>query len=211
MTLINFDGLAFFGPGSEWFWIMLQFALVAITLVGIYRQLQAQRSATEVALRTRLDDQINETRSVHMDLRAAMYVLQGGTAPHVATSDIANWMENVGDLVERGLVSREYVWNNFRAPIQKWWAAMAPTIRERRKVEGHLLWVGFEKLAVEVARMDRQNGLSMDLSPDGIRLFLEQVIMFSIQQLELDKELEEGVIPPWPPATDDNPASVSSQ
>ena len=25
MTIINMDGLALIGPGSEWFWTMLQF------------------------------------------------------------------------------------------------------------------------------------------------------------------------------------------
>ncbi len=41
--LINADGLAFFGPGSEWFWTMLQFVALATTFYAIYRQLQAQR------------------------------------------------------------------------------------------------------------------------------------------------------------------------
>jgi hypothetical protein len=41
-VLLNTDGLVFFGPGSEWFWSMLQFVVVAITVYGIYRQLRAQ-------------------------------------------------------------------------------------------------------------------------------------------------------------------------
>ena len=211
MQLINFDGMAIFGPGSEWFWSMLQFAVVAITLLGIYRQLQAQRSATEVALRTKLDDELKETRTVQNDLRAAMYALQGGTDLFYApTSEVANWMENVGDLLERGLLSRDYVWNNFTFAIQGWWAALAPTIRERRKVESPLLWEKFEKLAAEMASLDRQNGVSMDLSPAGIRRWLEREIAGYIQQLELEAELEEGVIPRLPPATDDTSAPVST-
>jgi hypothetical protein len=43
VTLINTEGLALIGPGSEWFWTALQFAAVAITIVAIYRQLQAQQ------------------------------------------------------------------------------------------------------------------------------------------------------------------------
>ena len=42
--LINTDGLAFFGPGSEWFWTMLQFAALATTFYAIYRQLAAQHA-----------------------------------------------------------------------------------------------------------------------------------------------------------------------
>ena len=44
MKLINSDGLAFFGPGSERFWVMLQFLALAITFVAIFRQLRAQRA-----------------------------------------------------------------------------------------------------------------------------------------------------------------------
>jgi hypothetical protein len=156
VTLIKLDGLTLFGPGSEWFWSMLQFLLVGITLLGIYRQLQAQRSATEVALRTRLIEVFTDPRSAYMDLRAAIYVLQGGTGFHAAVSDVANWMENVADLLQRGLVSRDWVWYAFSTPIQAWWAALTPTVMERRKVEGHLLWVGFEELAAEMATIDRQ-------------------------------------------------------
>ena len=42
MTLINTEGLALIGPGSEWFWTALQFTVLATTFIAIYRQLQAQ-------------------------------------------------------------------------------------------------------------------------------------------------------------------------
>ena len=42
MKLINIDGMAFIGPGSEWFWTALQFTALAITFVAIYRQLRVQ-------------------------------------------------------------------------------------------------------------------------------------------------------------------------
>jgi hypothetical protein len=37
----NTDGLAFFGPESEWFWMMLQFLALTITFLVIYLQLRA--------------------------------------------------------------------------------------------------------------------------------------------------------------------------
>ena len=43
MKLINTDGLALMGPGSEWFWTALQFTALAITFVAIYRQLATQQ------------------------------------------------------------------------------------------------------------------------------------------------------------------------
>ena len=49
--LINTNGLAFFGPGSEWLWSMLQFVVVAVTLVGIYYQLRSSQSANDRPVR----------------------------------------------------------------------------------------------------------------------------------------------------------------
>jgi hypothetical protein len=50
VKVINFEGMSFFGPGSEWFWGMTEFAVVAITLLAIYRQLRAQRSSNALQL-----------------------------------------------------------------------------------------------------------------------------------------------------------------
>ena len=46
MTLINTNGMAFIGPGSEWFWTALTGVVLAITFVGIYRQLTVQVHAS---------------------------------------------------------------------------------------------------------------------------------------------------------------------
>ena len=43
MTFINTNGMAFIGPGSEWFWTALQFTALALTFVALYRQLRAQQ------------------------------------------------------------------------------------------------------------------------------------------------------------------------
>jgi hypothetical protein len=43
VTFINTDGMAFIGPGSEWFWTALQFTALAITFYAIYRQLRGQQ------------------------------------------------------------------------------------------------------------------------------------------------------------------------
>jgi len=43
VKIVNTDGLAFIGPGSEWFWTGLQFMALAVTFIAIYRQLQAQQ------------------------------------------------------------------------------------------------------------------------------------------------------------------------
>ena len=44
MTFINTDGMAFIGPGSEWFWTALSGIVLAVTFLAIYRQLRLQRN-----------------------------------------------------------------------------------------------------------------------------------------------------------------------
>jgi len=39
---MNTDGMAFIGPGSEWFWTALTFIALALTFYAIYRQMRAQ-------------------------------------------------------------------------------------------------------------------------------------------------------------------------
>jgi hypothetical protein len=62
VTLINTKGMAFFGPGSEWFWAALQFSALAITFVAIYRQLRIARSQRAVELVNELRRQFEDER-----------------------------------------------------------------------------------------------------------------------------------------------------
>ena len=39
MKLINTDGMSFIRTGSEWFWTALSGVVLAVTFLGIYRQL----------------------------------------------------------------------------------------------------------------------------------------------------------------------------
>ena len=48
MKLINTDGMAFIGPGSEWFWTALSGIVLAVTFIAIYRQLRLQRSQAAI-------------------------------------------------------------------------------------------------------------------------------------------------------------------
>ena len=47
--MLDTEGLVLMGPGSEWFWSMLQFVIVAASLLGIYYQFRLQRAANAFA------------------------------------------------------------------------------------------------------------------------------------------------------------------
>jgi hypothetical protein len=177
---------------------MLQSAVFVVTLIAIYRQLQAQRWATELALRTALENEHNGERMVRMQLASFIHILQRRPGMSTAMADVANWFERLGELQRRGLLHDDYAWNNHRVEVQGWWAVMAPRIAERRQIEGSLLWIEFEKLAVLMATLDRKAGMAMDLSSEGLTAGIKEAMRETMDRLRLEQELKSGVIPSWP-------------
>ena len=99
MTLINTNGMAFIGPGSEWFWTAISGLVLAITFVAIWRQLQLQRSATT------FQQAIDLSREWDSEplLRARLAVLEAQTAsidpatlPEYEAAQIGGYWERVG-------------------------------------------------------------------------------------------------------------------
>jgi hypothetical protein len=80
MQLINTEGMAFIGPGSEWFWTALTGVVLAVTFLGIYRQLSIARGATA---REQIASFNREWRSERMILHrlAVMVALRDGADP----------------------------------------------------------------------------------------------------------------------------------
>ena len=77
MKLINTDGLALIGPGSEWFWAMLTMLMLTITFVAIYRQLRAQVTANALQKMQFLLDRYQSDRMTHFRLSAALDIKYG--------------------------------------------------------------------------------------------------------------------------------------
>jgi hypothetical protein len=98
VTLINTDGLALIGPGSEWFWTALQFTALAITFYAIYRQLQAQHK--QMAETTKLLRSQAHHNALTLSQRARELLIENegfarivniGSATPEALSDV-DWM-----------------------------------------------------------------------------------------------------------------------
>jgi hypothetical protein len=45
MKLINTDGMALIGPGSEWFWTAVSGIVLAVTFIAIYRQTEHEEGS----------------------------------------------------------------------------------------------------------------------------------------------------------------------
>ena len=87
MRLINTEGLAIFGPGSEWFWTMLQFTALAITLIAIYRQLQAQQA--QMRDNTKVLQSHSHYNSLRLSNRSQEMLIESDTLSRIVTTGYA--------------------------------------------------------------------------------------------------------------------------
>ena len=156
MTFINTDGMAFIGPGSEWFWTALSGIVLAVTFVAIYRQLALARGANAFA---QLGALVNEWQGELLVRKriAITLALRDGVAPadipNAPASAVANFWEKVGALARAGHVAPSLIAEGFGG-AQLWWAILAPYVMKARAEDADPdFWEHFEWLAGTLVRI----------------------------------------------------------
>lgn len=194
MKLINLDGMAIVGPGSEWFWTMLQFVALAITFYAIYRQLRAQRSASVFEQMAAWHREFDEVRFARLKL-VLLLELEGRDVadglPRSADA-IAGWFERLGYLVAHGHLRAADVWNDLRWSIGWWWSVMGPFIERSRAIEEFpLLYEWFERLEADMRRLDRAKTGKVLLFPETLSQAIDRITA----TLRQEQEAAAGIIP----------------
>jgi hypothetical protein len=193
VKLINTDGLAFIGPGSEWFWTAVSGLVLAITFFAIYRQLRLQRDAAAIE---QVNDLLNEWSSERM-ARAKLAVLLALEAgldpldlPDRALSHVGFFCQRVGYLAQRGHMDRRLVYEHLGSQIQDWWFWLRPRVlAEREGDHDPGLWQGFEWLAGDAAARDAHRGVRG--RDDAERL--AKSLPFFVEHFQQAIELEEAL------------------
>jgi hypothetical protein len=155
--MVSTEGLVLFGPGSEWFWSMLQFVVVAITLVGIYVQLRQARAANAFAQASAMEEQWQGERMVRRRLAIATALRDQGPEADLSAHSafIGNFWEGVAALVRAGHVEIGVVRENLGGSCRLYWLLLEPGVRAARTTLGPDLFEHFEWLADEIVRYDR--------------------------------------------------------
>ena len=135
MKLINTDGMALIGPGSEWLWSTVAGLVAVVTLLAIYRQLRMQRSAR---ISAEIEAAWHEWTSEAMYRRqlAFLVALRDGTEtanlPWVAVSYLGQYLDDLGYRVRMGHLDRGLAYKLFGPVIRTWWTWLAPSATVRR-------------------------------------------------------------------------------
>jgi hypothetical protein len=162
VQLVNWSG-ALIGPGSEWFWTMLQFVVVAGTLFGLYRQVRLQSNKDAIEQLGAFDREWRDELYNHVRLEI-LVALRGGVdparIPEGLAVEIGSFWEKIGALVRAGHIDPELLWSGSGGDCAVWWTALAPlTRRLRAEAEGPTYLENFEWLAGIMDARNQRAGL----------------------------------------------------
>jgi hypothetical protein len=199
MGLINTNGLVLIGPGSEWFWSMLQLVVVVVSLAALYRQLRAQGSANAVQRMDSLQGAWESERMIHVGLLVTLWCKQaGGTSPgleaQAALASLCDFFENLSDLEEEGYLTWKEVENSWGQALAVYWTLLSPAILERRG-QGTTVYPGFERLAQKAKASAAKRGDDWSFDPADIPDVLEGMIGRGQARLRILRDVAEHVIP----------------
>jgi hypothetical protein len=162
MKFINTEGMAFIGPGSEWFWTALSGIILAVTFIAIYRQLRLQASASAFEQLDGAQRELYSERYLQYQLDIFVALRDGvnhAALPRAAATTLGNFWETYALLARRGHLDPKVLWHEYSNVVAMWWATLAPTIQTFRTQTGDpKVYEEFEWLAELMAAMDRRAG-----------------------------------------------------
>lgn len=147
MRLLSTEPIVLIGPGSEWFWSMAQFVVVAATLLGIYYQFRLQRGANAFEQMSRLQAEWSSEPMTRAKLRIARAIKAGETPNPGPAFVMSQFWDRVAGLVRGGYVDARVVHEHFGAVLRLWWSLLEDETRQARLVEGAGVNEHFEWLA----------------------------------------------------------------
>jgi hypothetical protein len=205
VKLISSDEIVLIGPGSEWFWAALQFVVVVVTLLAIYRQLRAQAASNWLHRMESLQGRWDSPQMVHARLVAALWRKRtGGGAPDFEAAVALHWLcgffEDLGMLERQGYVTWDEVEGGWGEPLVQWWALLGPVIVEFRSGTPGMstAFESFERLARRAEEAARRRGDDWSVAEAQIPGIIEARIGRDTARLRMLRDIAAGVIPSGP-------------
>lgn len=191
--MVSTDQLVLIGPGSEWFWSMLQLVVVAISLLGLYRQVRLQTSASAIDQAESLSSTWSSERMSRSTLAVLLHLQKSkdwASVPKQPSNVIGNFWERVGYLVRKGHIRADIVSAYLGSAARLWWIFLGPYTRELRDLHGDpSIYEHFEGLAGTMAALDRKAGNDVGFDEATIAQRMEYFIQVSREAVRAEEDL----------------------
>lgn len=193
MQIVNTEGMSLIGPGSEWFWTMLQFVIVAVSLGGLYRQLKLQSGANAFEHLDAFERELASERLIRLRL-AILVALRDGAAPAelppAAANSVCLFWEKIGALTRAGHIDPKLLRNGSGPACPTWWAIVGPWVNSHRDEDSDpTIFENFEWLARTMDRLDRAMGVPEIVNEEWLARTLDRRIDANLAQLREEQAL----------------------
>ena len=197
MKFINTDGMAFIGPGSEWFWTAVSGIILVVTFIAIYRQLRLQSNASAIEELEAFDRESNSERANRYSL-AILVALRDGTdpadLPEAAYGYALDTWERFALLYRTGRRSAKLLAQRNTLAPQGWWMMLAPRIRKGRDRFGDAsIGENLEWLAGVMAETDRRAGVQA-LTPATVSSLIDGWIAETTEKIRIEQALRTVIL-----------------
>jgi len=205
--MVSTNPLVLIGPGSEWFWSMLQLVVVAVSLLGLYRQVRLQTSASAIEQADALSREWASERLNRSRFAVLRYVRDNQdwvNVPVQPSNVIGDFWERVAYLVRKGHVQRDIVSAYLGSAVELWWVILGPYARQLRQSQNDAaIYEHFEWLAGIMAEMDRRAGQAAGFDQTTLTQRIAYSLQVSGAAIRAAEELR--AVPPLSPTAPDIP------
>lgn len=125
----------YFGKESGWFWEMLQFLAVSISLAFIGYQLKVQVTSNMLMALFEFSKKWRSRRLLNARKAVCESYLKNKTAGD-QWKTVANFFEELGLLVKKNVIDSDVIWEEYSFEIEHYWPILQPKINSLRRDQG---------------------------------------------------------------------------
>lgn len=167
---------------QNWFWAMMQFFVIAATLILIYLQVKIQTAAHIVQTLSNIDTRWNSEIMLRARLKVCSDWIAGEKKFGEVSIYIAGFMEELGIYVRTGAVPSEFMWESQSWYVEHYYCMFKDGLEQLRELHKDInLYTQFEDLYKKMNEINRKNN-----SPAFFRRE-EELKRFANGEIELSK------------------------
>lgn len=158
---VGFGWRWFFGPHSEWFWILIQVFVVAGSVWLVISQVRSQRLTNMIEALRDIDKKWTSVELLKARKAVCDSFLGKGNTSGKRLSNfdglILDFFEDLGVFCTYGAITQEVVWEGYSNVIEHYWLILKPCIYNFRETSKDASWyTKFEALFVKCQEISKK-------------------------------------------------------
>lgn len=172
------DAFKLIGQGSEWFWALLQFAVVAATLLLIYRQIRVQTASHVVATLNGINARWNADAMLRARHACCSQWLAGHREFDPVADFLGEFMEELGTYFRLRALPVDILWGAQSWYIENYYSMLRDGMQQHRdEYKDDTLHSEFQALFNAMSTYSKSQGASAsEKSDDDLRKFAESEV-----------------------------------